>query len=259
LVRVIDTYLMRYDFENIKTVLRAKYTKSEGEAEDLLIAAGCLRRPFFLKLLKEESIEAALEKNCLVDFKKIKQAYDKFKNSNVLGEIENAFDAEYYSYLFGLATKIPKQGKQFRDFLESELEVVNIMNVFRLKRAGVSKADALSYLLPVSRVMKQKLTKLLDAEISEAQTIFLMTPYAKLVEEGLESLQRTGSLIEMETKLKSYLLKKTTMLIREHPLSVDVILGYMFAKDMEVRNLKLMLKGKQLGLDDAFIESQLVV
>jgi len=54
------------------------------------------------------------------------------------------------------------------------------------------------------------------------------------------------------------LLKQSILLLHQHPLSVDVILGYMFAKDIEVRNLKIIVKGKQLGLSEEFIESQLV-
>jgi len=33
----------------------------------------------------------------------------------------------------------------------------------------------------------------------------------------------------------------------------------MFAKELEIRNLSTIIKAKQLGLDEAFIESRIVV
>jgi len=258
LLQVINAYLMRYDIESLKTVLRSKYVGLE-DAEELLLAAGSLKREFFISLLKEKTIEDVLIKNSLIDFAKIKPAYDRFKDTRVLGELENVFDKYYYDFLFELAAKLPRQGKLFGDFLRSEIEVMNIVNVLRLKRAGVDQKDAVKYLLPAGGLMRKRLMELLNAEITEVQRILGNTKYGRVMEPGLASLQATGSLIELENKLKTYLLNKTKLLVHQHPLSVDVLLGYMFAKDIEIRNLKTLLRGKQLGVDDSFIESQLVV
>ena len=65
-------------------------------------------------------------------------------------------------------------------------------------------------------------------------------------------------MITLETELYKYLLQQSILLLHQHPLSVDVILGYMFAKDIEIRNVKIIVKGKQLGLNEEFIENQLV-
>ena len=62
----------------------------------------------------------------------------------------------------------------------------------------------------------------------------------------------------LETELYKHLLKQSILLLHQHLLSVDVILGYMFAKDIEVRNLRIIIKGKQLGLSEQFMESQLI-
>ena len=82
--------------------------------------------------------------------------------------------------------------------------------------------------------------------------------YGKIIESGIKAYEETGSLIELETSLSKYLFKQSITLLHKHPLSIDVILGYMFTKDMEVKNLKIITKGKQLGLSEEFIEKQLV-
>ncbi|MCH8328932.1 MAG: V-type ATPase subunit [Nanoarchaeota archaeon] len=84
------------------------------------------------------------------------------------------------------------------------------------------------------------------------------TQYGDAIKGGIEDLKSTGSLITIETELYKYLLKESILLLHQHPLSIDVILGFMFAKDIEIRNLRIIIKGKQLGLDNDFIEKQLV-
>jgi V/A-type H+-transporting ATPase subunit C len=97
------------------------------------------------------------------------------------------------------------------------------------------------------------------SDIEKSGEIFKGTPYAKIMEEGAKKWQENGSLLEFEIDLWNFLLNKTKMLIHQHFLSVDAIIGYIFAKDMEARNLKLLIKGKQFGFTDSFIESQLVI
>ena len=84
------------------------------------------------------------------------------------------------------------------------------------------------------------------------------TRYKDLIQKGIEEFNKSGSLIALEIELYKYLLKESVLLLHQNPLSIDAILGYMFAKDIEVRNLRIIVKGKQLGLSDEFIESQLI-
>ena len=64
--------------------------------------------------------------------------------------------------------------------------------------------------------------------------------------------------MDLEINFFKYLLEKSILMLHQNPLSIDVILGYMFAKEIEVRNLKILIKGKQLNLKEEFIENQLV-
>lgn len=83
--------------------------------------------------------------------------------------------------------------------------------------------------------------------------------FKSFVVEGLKYFADSGSLIRLELDLMVYLLRRSALLIHKHPLTVEVILGYMFAKENEVRNLKLLLKARQLGLPESFVEQQIVI
>jgi V/A-type H+-transporting ATPase subunit C len=63
----------------------------------------------------------------------------------------------------------------------------------------------------------------------------------------------------LEIDLDTALLKKERLLMHQHPLTVSVILGFMLAKEIEVKNLKVLIKGKMLGLEEQYLEKLLVV
>ena len=95
-------------------------------------------------------------------------------------------------------------------------------------------------------------------DLGQLSKLLEKTEYKTIIAKGMEEFKKSGSLIALEIGLYKHLLKQSILFMHQHLLSIDVILGYMFAKDIEVRNLKLIIKGKQLGLSEQFIESQLI-
>jgi len=132
--------------------------------------------------------------------------------------------------------------------------------LLRLKKAKFGSEAVKDFIIPSSDKLKDsKIISLAGLDdVDELAKYFEKTEYKETMSKGFEEFRKSGSLIALETELYKYLLRQSILLLHQHPLSVDVILGYMFAKDIEVRNLKIIVKGKQLGLSEEFIESQLV-
>lgn len=259
---LIKAYLMRNDVWNIKTIIRGKYTKEEDEKiKRLLLIAGVLEADFYETLMKKETIEDVLRAVPFLNFREIKPALQKFREKNILVDIENALDKHYYNYLMEFTKTLPKQGKLFKEFLESEIEILNILMVLRLRKENIAKEEIKNYLILTDDESKnRKILRLLAADNLENIPEKISNKELRdVLEKGLKSYKDTGSLIDTESRLYKYLLRKSTLLIHQHPLSVDVILGYMFAKELELKNLKTLIKGKQIGLSDEFIENELVI
>lgn len=137
---LINAYLNREDIFNIKTILRGKYTKiDDREIESLLLPVGILSKEFLLNLLKKQTIEEILKNLKIIDFKNLEGAYEAFKKNKILMEIENALDKYYYNSLINFLEKIPKQGRLFKEFLEAEIEILNIITILRLKKEALKK------------------------------------------------------------------------------------------------------------------------
>lgn len=258
---LIKEYLIRKDIEDIKTILRGKFTNADEKIIlNSITAAGTMSSDFFASLLKKESIEEILKSSKLVDFHFLENGLKDLKEKNSLVGIENTFDKYYYMHMMQFSKILPKEGALFRKFLLKEVEVLNILTLLRLKKAKLGKETMKDFIIISGEgLTDSKIAKLADIEnFEDIPKLLEKKEYKSIIEKGIEEFRKNGSLITLETELYKYFLRQSILFMHQHPLSVDVILGYMFAKDIEVRNLKIIVKGKQLGLKEEFIESQLV-
>ena len=256
---VIREYAKRKDIEDLKTIIRGKFTNTpEKIVFDSVTSAGTLSRDFLHELIKKESIEQVLKNNKIVDFSLLEAGLNYLKEKNSLVMIENALDRYYYNNLVEFSKLLPKEGALFRNFLVKEVEILDILILLRLKKSKVENVK--EFIITARGLINPKITKM--AELNDLDSLLKAledTSYKNAIDNGIEDFKNKGSLITLETELYKYLLKQIALLLHQHPLSVDVILGFMLAKDMEIRNLRILIKGKQLGLEEEFIEKQLVV
>ena len=141
-----------------------------------------------------------------------------------------------------------------------EVEISNILTLLRLKKAKFGTDVAKDFIiLSGDKLKDSKIMSLAGLDdLEELLKILEKTKYKNVLAKGIEEFRKNGSLIALEAELYKHLLKQSVLFMHQHPLSINVILGYMFAKDIETRNLRIIVKGKQLGLNEEFIESQLV-
>lgn len=255
---VIMEYTKRYDIEDIKTIIRGKFTNTnEKLILNSITAAGTLSFDYLKQLVEKESIEEILKNNNVVDFSLLSNGLKHLKEKNSLAMIENALNKGYYNELIDFSKLLPKEGALFRNFLVKEVEVIDILTLLRLKKLKIGNIK--DFIITAHGSINPKIAKLADVEDLDTLLKSLEdTEYKKAIEKGIEDFKNTGSLITLETELYKYMLKKSILLLHQHPLSVDVILGFMLAKDIEIRNLRIIIKGKQLELSEGFIEKQLV-
>lgn len=258
---LVREYIKRKDIEDIKTVIRGKFTNTgDKKIKSSLTAAGTLSYDFLLSLLKKDSIEDILKSSRIVDYSSLKGAVQILNEKKSLAGIENALDRRYYSDLMGFSKRLSKKGDMFRKFLIKETEVLNILTILRLKKAGFKKELVKEFLIPSGDLIKDsKIANMANLNnASDVLTLLENSEYRNVISNGAQEFSKSNSLITLEIELYKYLLRQSLLFTHQYPLSIESIIGYMFAKDIEVRNLKLIVKGRQLGLKDQFIESQLI-
>jgi V/A-type H+-transporting ATPase subunit C len=255
---LIRAYLLRYDVYNLKTILRGKAAgQSIAEIQHLLLPSGILTQEKLHALLTQDSLASILKKagfspasshDALVFYEKEKS----------LLALENYLDQEYYHFLFTFFQHLSGEHQLFKEFFQAELDVLNIKLLLRLKRAGQQQHMDSLFFTGGSRFSVAKLRALAAQDLSHSIKYLQTTHFKPLVVKHLRNLEELN-INGFEISLDLWLLKKSTLLLHQFPLSVDTLLGYMFAKEIEMRNLRVLIKGKQLGLEEEFLAAQLIV
>ncbi len=256
---LIAAYLLRVDVWNIKTLVRGIYTKlAPDDVKAMLLPSGFLNEKKLAELTRKESVEDILKSIGFIDYSRFSFAVERFKETRSIIEIENALDRFYYSAMEEFARRIPREGALFRQFIEYELEISALINILRLKRAGTPSNDITRLLIIPKTIRPLAVNMASSASASDSAKLIEQSAFGKAAEAGIKEFLANGSLVRLELDLSKLMLKHSALLIHQHPLTVSVILGYMFAKEIEVRNLKLMLKARQLKMGSEFIEQQVV-
>jgi V/A-type H+-transporting ATPase subunit C len=236
--QVLKVYVKRYDLDNFKTIIRGKMTHvASDELRSLLVPSINHTLEYFDELLAMDNVEQILK------------ALPYEVAGDDLFAIENALDRAHFEELSHLIERIRGQGAPMRAFLQAELDNMNIKLILRLKKEEFEDEDIRKYLISPST----KMLELVD-EKDIASIIAKLRKEKHVVIEG-----DNPELADLEIDLDTALLKKERLLMHQHPLTVSVILGFMLAKEIEVKNLKVLIKGKMLGLEEQYLEKLLVV
>lgn len=236
LKHAVRVYAMKWVIGNIKITLRAKLNQfNEKDIKYSIVPVKPADREYCYSLLKKDadSIMAEIKKLLPVDAEKLKSYY----SSGDIASIENMLDRIYYESIQSLSAR-----SEVRRFFASMVELINIKNILKSKASGSSPKGLMvgreTFL--VKKAMEADKDKL--AEIVKGRYPFDFMDAVKF-----------------ENSMEKFLLRYSFVLMHKSPLSEAPIFGYLLAKEIEVRNLRLLVNAKAMGMDEAFIEENLVV
>lgn len=257
---IVNGYFRRSDVYNIKTIIRGKFTNMpEEKIKELLLPIGSMDISFLSGLIRKENIKDILYATKFLAMGLVNNAYKEFEKTNNLFELENLLDRNYYEFLLSFSKRIKLRGKRFREFLEAEIYVNNILTILRLKKDNLEKENILKYVVFTgNKKIYDELNSLAELN-SVSEIIAAIQKKDRALNKEILAVTNIDNLVELELALKRFLLKKTLQFQNKYPLSIDIVFGYLLGKEMEIRNLSLIVKGKKFGMDEKFIEEQLVV
>jgi V/A-type H+-transporting ATPase subunit C len=79
------------------------------------------------------------------------------------------------------------------------------------------------------------------------------------MEEEVVHYVEVGSVSVFERALEDYLMRKALSTAVGDPLGVGVIIGYLWAKQNEVTNLRIIVKGLSVGMPEDRVRKELIL
>lgn len=256
---MVSAYLDRWDIWNLKVILRGKSygLDAEGIREDL-VPAGSLSAESLEKLISfdnDDDIIANFEKMTHMSFSQ--EVLAAYKASGNLGEIEDFLEKVHYERLFVSISPASRPSHLFLDYIKEEVDIKNFETILKLKAEGIYGEPVMKYIIAGGRRMDDRLLAILaNAEdmgsvLSEASQL----EFGEAIKEALE----TNDLRRAVSGLKRYERDKARKFSHLYPLSVIPVIDYMINKENEVRNIRVIARGTESGLDRETIKGLLVI
>ena len=141
-----------------------------------------------------------------------------------------------------------------------EVDVINMMTLLRLSRDKLSKEKKMEFFLAggkyINKVSFETMANLDDAD--DIISNLMETPYNKPMSQGWEEFVTSGRFSRIERSLESFMISANISLFRADPLSIAVIIAYIWAKLNEIVSLRIIVRGQVVGMPEEKIREALV-
>ncbi|MGZ4864282.1 MAG: V-type ATPase subunit [Halobacteriota archaeon] len=241
----INVFLNQWDVQNIKTILRGKNIQEVSkEIIASLAPAGTLDDATLFELVKQPDVKAVIDLLATwgIDYARpLTQHFKEYSETRDLVVLEYALDKFYFYNALHAVTGDSYDETLVRGMIKLEIDVTNIKSILRMIRDKVELEDPTYYFIRGGKELD--VDKLLA--ISKARTIegvvqqLARTSYGFLAEISNDYI-KTNRISALEKALDTFILKKALSKFSADPLSIALVIGYLWAKLNEVTNIRII-------------------
>ncbi|MBS3973637.1 MAG: V-type ATPase subunit [Actinobacteria bacterium] len=262
---LVATLLGRWDVFNIKTILRAKHLGLD--AKDILqgvLPVGSLGPIDVGALAGLEDLKAVIDTIVTWELPfaaPLREGFAEFTEKGELAAMELALDKYYASWAGQRLRKRRANIRTARKILAIQMDVSNLVMVFRLQYANVDAPVAESFFLPGGLIISQKLYNELSrmSDIDEVLSRLKKTPYGSALNDVAMLYLEHNSISVFERALEDKLARHAVSLARGDLLGIGVTISYLWAKQNEITNIRIIAKGKTVGMPIERVRKELIL
>lgn len=245
---MFDLFLQKIDYHNVKVLIKGEFSGSFDEGT--LLDSGLIP-PGKLKLMLKERKMAELP---VIMRKAIDEAIDTFNRTSDPQVIDLILDKAAYTQMLETARA---SGSPFLNGLvEVMIDLANINAFLRVRSLKKSWDFLQRVLLTGGRIDRSVFVKNLQDTLENFINALRYTPYGTVCEEGIGSFQSTGSMTRFEKLTDDYIteyIKKG----RYIALGLEPLVGYLVAKQTEIKNARIIMVGKINNISGEIIRERL--
>lgn len=253
-LELLDVLFLRWDVYNLKTVLRGK--RASVPVEEILATTfpvGILDDIAVAELARAPTVQAVAT---LLERWRLPLARPVRIGLNLMGQADSLQLLEYELDRFACAhaSRSAPDGddndQAVRDYLQFLMDKANLLTALRYlsERSTLSPLEAgRHFLKPGGRFNRTHYETVVSArDLRDGLARLAATPYGWLAEAFLG--KETISLPLVERKLDCAAIRNAVGLSRPDPLGIGLTIAYLEQKINEVRNLRMIIRGRALGM-----------
>ena len=245
---LVDVMALKYDYHNIKVLLKAKLLGKDFST--MLIPIGMLD----LEKLKQ-AIASEDYRDLTVSMRKaIEIALSDFQNTNDPQRIDIIIDGFMFEEMKSLDKKI--KDKSLEKYIKNTIDLTNLKSLFRIKRQNKSKEFLSSVIISGGNLDKDRVTSLFADTVENIVSKLAYTDYGGVLKAALENHGKDGSLNSLEKFSDNFIMNfmKDAKFIS---FGIEPIIAYIYAKENEIKIIRIIMVGKLNNIAGEVIKERL--
>jgi V/A-type H+-transporting ATPase subunit C len=262
---LLSTLLGRWDVFNIKTILRGVHNEVPlDEIKKSLFPAGYLSESDLEALAQFDEVGAVINTMAMwgmVYAAPLRKAFPSYTKDNDLAPLELALDLQYTSWASSRLVGGSPDVEIARRILGMQIDTSNMVMVFRLLKADLGGTQAEKYFLEGGRIIRRDLFLEIArmSDIDEVLDRLKRTQYGSALDEAALRYLETNSITVFERALEEQLMRRALMAGVKDPHGVGVAIAYLYGKQNEITNLRIVVKGISVGMPADRVREELIL
>ena len=245
---LVDLMSIKYDFQNIKVILKGIFLKED--LSHLIMPIGSLD---FSKL------KELIEHRELRDFppiigEGINEAILEFGNTKDPQRIDVILDKYMFKSLIHIKDEIKDP---FIDkYVAALIDSTNLKTLLRVKKQNKDREFLESVILEGGFIDKDKILTMVNDEVENIYGKISSSSYSEFIKSGIEYYANTGSVSVLEKLGDDFIMSmmKDAKII---PFGVEPLLAYIYAKETEIKIIRIIMVGKINNISGELVRERL--
>lgn len=258
--RILRGYIAKYDVLNAKAAL---WPVATGRKVRMLPLGTIQSYGLLDSLADAENLNDIIETltRCkLESYANILRENEKLMDEGAKSrlKVEARLDSEYYRNMLNIA-RATKDGPLFAKALGFIIDLTNLQIISRAIIEGMG-AEAAEYTIDGGHMIPgEMIRELLSLRLSDIPGKLENTPYRDVAQEISSSYEATKSIAVVAEVIDKHRFRLVREILSPRVLSPLMIAWYLMLKEIEIRNVRLILKAIIDGISPGEVKSYLVV
>ncbi|MGG7076781.1 V-type ATP synthase subunit C [Clostridium sardiniense] len=245
---LIDLMSIKYDYHNIKVLLKGIFLNKD--LSDMLIPVGKIN----LSLLKH-----SIDNNNMADLPSamrngIEKTKEVFEGTKDPQQIDIILDNAMFEEMREIAKELDDR---FVDkYVSALIDLTNLKTLLRVKKQNKTRDFLQEVIINGGAIDEDTLVALLNDAPENISNKLAFTNYNEIIKIGIEDYTKTDSASLLEKLVDNYIMDmmKEAKFI---PFGVEPILAYVYAKETEIKVIRIIMVGKLNNISGEVIRERL--
>lgn len=240
---LVEILSCKYDYHNLKVLVKENILKEKFDSMYCMLDGNEIEAFRELALKNDEGLS-----------KDFKECLDFFETTKDPQDIDIFIDKKYFEKILSLAEEFKLE--MITEYFKAMIDFINLRTFIRCRKQNQVKETLEKVLIKGGDVETDKILDMFYEDIEILPIKLKAYKIGRVLSKIVEEYKNTNSLNSFEKSMDDYLVEIVRKAKSIH-YGAEVIFSFLFAKELEIKNLRLILVGKVNGLSADFIKERL--